>query len=172
MENPVRLTDCLEINSRLKPFIGKFIHDYEINVINVAWLTDEQIAMFNSDFKILAKQLQSLRLGKGTMFFDDEITHMYEILGLLNAITGDDTYSNMQRITKPNTMAKKGENTMESIYKITLRKAKKEAEEKTTKEIAFRMKESGMQLSDIAKITQRSTETLKQWFASSKVQSV
>lgn len=173
-EKPLRLSDCLTIDRKLKPLIGEFINDYEIKVINVAWLTDEQIAMFSSDFKILAKQLQSLRLGKGAVFGDDEITHMYEILGLLGALTGDDTYSNMQLLTKPETKARKGENTMDSIYKITLQKAKEEAKEENTRDLAFRMKESGMQLNDIAKITRRSTETLKKWFeaSSSAVQSV
>ena len=176
---PLKLSDCLKFDNRLKPLIETFIHDYEINVINVAWLPDEQIEMFTSDFKILAKQLRSLKLKKQPVMTDDEIIHAFEVLGLMKALTNDNTYENMQALTKPNTKAKEGANTMTSIYALTLKqtaeKATKEAEEKATKEIAFRMKESGISINDIAKITNRSINTLKKWFAeapSSKTHSV
>lgn len=169
-EKPLKLSDCLKIDSRLKPFMGAFIHDYEINVVNVAWLPDEQIKMFSSDFKILAKQLQSLRLGREITMTDDEITHAFEVLGLLSALTNDDIYNKMQSISQMNNSIRKGEKqTMTSIYTLTLQEKEKEAaikaEEKTTKEIAFRMKESGIPVADIARITKRSTETLEKWFA-------
>lgn len=175
--NYLRLSECLEITPELKPFV----QDYEIKVVNMAWLSDEQIEMFQSDFKILAKLLRSLRLKKDVEFTNDEIKHTYEILELFNTLTQDELYAKMRRGISKADVEKKGvAYTMKSMYSLALERAeakaaeeaKKKTEEKTTREIAFRMKESGMQLSDIAKITQRSTETLKQWFASSKVQSV
>ncbi|MCR5313407.1 MAG: Rpn family recombination-promoting nuclease/putative transposase [Bacteroidaceae bacterium] len=47
---PTNLCGCFEIPERLKPFVS----DYKINVFNVAWLDDQTIDMFKSDFKFVA----------------------------------------------------------------------------------------------------------------------
>lgn len=162
--NNLKLSDCLKIDNTLKPLLGKFIHDYEINVINVAWLTDEQIEMFTSDFKILAKQLRNLRIEGKPIMTNDEITHAFEMLGLMKALTNDNIYENMQAFTEPNNIAKEGANTMTSIYTLTLQQTAEKAAEKKTKEIAFRMKENGIAITDIAKMTNCNINMLKKWF--------
>ena len=57
---PKNLCGCFEIPEELKPFVS----DYEINVFEIAWLDDNTINMFQSDFKFVAKYFQAKRLNK------------------------------------------------------------------------------------------------------------
>ena len=34
--------------------LDPYVSDYKVNLFEVAWLSDEQIAMFQSDFKVVA----------------------------------------------------------------------------------------------------------------------
>jgi len=71
----------------------KHFQNYGINVINVAWLTDEQIDCFQSDFKILAKVLKHLRLHPEEKYQDEqEIEYAKQLLQVLTEITGDKDY--------------------------------------------------------------------------------
>ena len=45
-----RLKECFEIPPQLEPFVN----DYKLNVIEVAWLSDETLAKFTGDFKFFA----------------------------------------------------------------------------------------------------------------------
>ena len=47
---PASLLKCLEIPKGLEPFVS----DYNINIFEIAWLTDEKVDMFKSDFRIVA----------------------------------------------------------------------------------------------------------------------
>jgi hypothetical protein len=51
------LVDCLDIPKDLKPFVS----DYKINIFEIAYLTDEQVAMFKSDFRLVADYFVQLR---------------------------------------------------------------------------------------------------------------
>lgn len=44
--------------------LGRFVSDYKINVFELAWLTDDQIQAFKSDFHEVALFLRSLRTGE------------------------------------------------------------------------------------------------------------
>ena len=78
------LTDCFKIEERLKPFVS----DYKINVIEVSFLTAEQVAMFRSDFKIIADFFVQSRLGKYKPS-EDNIHHADEVFKLMSVLTGD-----------------------------------------------------------------------------------
>ena len=57
---PRTLHDCMEIPEVLVPYTG----DYPINLFSIAFLTDEQVALFHSDFKIVADYLVRTRRGE------------------------------------------------------------------------------------------------------------
>ncbi len=85
----LRLKELLEIPEEMDPLIN----DYKINVFEVAWLTDDQIKMFHSDFRIVAKFFSEKR--KNPEYVPDdpsEIRHVDEVLKLIAAVTGDDRY--------------------------------------------------------------------------------
>ena len=82
---PKHLLDCFKVPEALKPFVN----DYKINVFNIAWLSDETIEMFQSDFKIVAKYFQTLRLKKDYEGSNEEIRHVDALLKMLSVLTGD-----------------------------------------------------------------------------------
>ena len=56
---PVSLCELMEIPDKMRPFV----QDYRIKVFDIAYLEDEVIESFTSDFKIVAKFFKAKRLG-------------------------------------------------------------------------------------------------------------
>ena len=84
-----RLSDVISVPDRLKPFFS----DYKINVFEVAWLSEEQISHFKSNFRVVANFFVKKRLDPEYIPDDlTEITHVDEVLKLISAVSGDDRY--------------------------------------------------------------------------------
>ena len=49
-KRPKTLFECLDIPEEIKPYVN----DYRMNLYEVAYLSDEQVEMFTSDFKVVA----------------------------------------------------------------------------------------------------------------------
>ena len=76
--------------------LDKFVNDYSMQVFEIAWLTEEEIERFQSDFRILAKLFVKKRKNKDYIPDDPtEIKHVDEVLKLLQVMTGDDRYKEM-----------------------------------------------------------------------------
>lgn len=59
----------------------------------IAWLTDEQLEMFKSDFKVVARFFVNKRRNPDYVADDPtEIQHVDEVLKLLSVMTGDRDY--------------------------------------------------------------------------------
>jgi hypothetical protein len=62
-------------------------------VVEVAWLTDEEINRFKSDFRIVANFFKNKRLNENYIPDDPTvIKHVDEVLKLLSVMTGDNRY--------------------------------------------------------------------------------
>lgn len=85
---PKNLLECFKVPDELKPFVN----DYKINVFDIAWLSDETIDMFQSDFKFVAKYFQTVRLKKDYKGSNEEIRHVDALLKMLSALTGDNSF--------------------------------------------------------------------------------
>lgn len=85
---PKNLLGCFKVPDELKPFVN----DYKINVFDIAWLSDEIIDMFQSDFKFVAKYFQTVRLKKNYKGSNEEIRHVDALLKMLSALTGDNSF--------------------------------------------------------------------------------
>ena len=85
---PKNLCACFEIPKELKPFVS----DYQINVFEIAWLDNETIEKFQSDFKIVAKYFQTKRLNADYKGSKEKIEHVDETLKMLSVLTGDDSF--------------------------------------------------------------------------------
>ena len=90
---PKLLSECMNVDKRLRPFFK----DYGINVIEVSFMTEEQVAQFNSDFRIIADFFRQSRLGHYSPSQDD-IHHADEVFKLMSVLTKDkrfdETYNN------------------------------------------------------------------------------
>lgn len=108
---PKNLLGCFKVPEELNPFVN----DYKINVFNIAWLSDKTIDMFQSDFKIVAKYFQTVRLKKDYKGSNEEIIHVDALLKMLSALTGDNSFEEVYN----NGNLKKGGVTMcEVVEKI------------------------------------------------------
>lgn len=73
--------------------LAKYVQDYKINVFDVAFLEDDVIEKFTSDFKAVARFFKDKRLrleANDTI----EIKHPAEIADLFSVFTGDEGYRN------------------------------------------------------------------------------
>lgn len=80
-----------------------FVNDYKINLFEIAWLTDEQVAEFKSDFQIVADYFVQMRKNGTYHGSVSKVRHMREVLQLLTVLTND------ARFLKTIDEAKKGD---------------------------------------------------------------
>lgn len=85
----LNLRDCLDIPDCLSPYVN----DYKVHVFDIAYLTDEQIEMFKSDFKIVASYFVNRRKKQAFSFPDKIPEHVDAVLKLLSVLTGDPRFS-------------------------------------------------------------------------------
>lgn len=89
-KKPRTLYECLDIPEELKPFVN----DYRMNLYEIAYLTDEQVQLFTSDFKIVADYFVQMRRNKNYTAPQTAITHVHELLQLMSVMTKDSRYEN------------------------------------------------------------------------------
>lgn len=123
---PKRLSDCIDIPKKLMPYVN----DYKINVFEIAWLDDETINKFTSDFKFVAKYFQTKRLKIDFVPSNEEIKHVDEILKLFSALTGD---KNFEKIYNELDTKKGGIDMCEIVQKF-ISQGKAEGKEENQKE--------------------------------------
>lgn len=91
-KKPKSLKESLKIDSRLESFVS----DYKINVFNLAWLTDEQINAFRSDFRIVAEYLRAMRTGDTGKWTRQKIRYVGEIIDLMRLLSDDEIFDSME----------------------------------------------------------------------------
>lgn len=86
---PMSIKDLIDIPEGMEDYVN----DTKIHVFEISWLTQEQIDMFESDFKIVANFFVEKRKNKDYIPDDKtEIKHVDEVLKLLSVMTGDNRY--------------------------------------------------------------------------------
>ena len=84
-----RLYDCVNVPDALKPYVN----DYRINVFEVAFLTDDELEHFHSDFRIVADYFAHRRLDRDYRPTNPQaFRHQTELLSLLTAISRDSRF--------------------------------------------------------------------------------
>ncbi len=145
------LLDAMNISSEWKPFVN----DYALNIFEIAHLSDEQVKMFKSDFRIVADFFVQQRKSKCYKPKREIIQHVDAVLKLMSVLTKDNRFEQAQ-----NQLEKGGDITMcEVLDKIEnegIRKGRLEGmlkilleEGYTVEEIASRLKISTAQVEKI-----------------------
>ena len=116
------LYEAVRVPDELKPFVT----DVKLNVFEVAWLTDEQVAKFKSDFRIVADYFVQKRKTGTYIGSKDTMRHVYEVLQLLSVMEHVD-YLERAVVEK---RVKGGKQDMSSIFDQYIKEgeARKEAE--------------------------------------------
>ena len=87
--SPHNLKGVIDIPKELEPYVN----DYKTNIFNIAFLDDETVQMFQSDFRIVADFFVQKRKNKDYVPDEHKIKHVDEMLKLLQVLTGDDRYN-------------------------------------------------------------------------------
>ena len=73
-----------------------YVSDYRINLFEIAWLSDEQVAKFKSDFRIVADYFVQMRKNGDYVPSAQQMTHVREVLHMMSVLTKDDRFERVQ----------------------------------------------------------------------------
>ena len=92
---PVSLVDMLNLPENLKSYVS----DYQINLVQVAFLEDEVIAKFQSDFQVVAEFFKAKRLGKvdKLKYNKKKWCHVAELLDFFQTFMGFRKYEEIRQ---------------------------------------------------------------------------
>ena len=79
------LSEIFHVPEELKPYFN----DHKINLFEIAFLEDEQVQLFKSDFRIVADYFVQIRKNKNYIPSKDKILHVEEVLKMMSALTKD-----------------------------------------------------------------------------------
>ena len=77
---PTSLRECFK---DIPPELEPYVNDYKIRVIDVAWLPDETIAKFTSDFRFIAQYYSEMRKQQTWKPMPEHITHIRDLLMII-----------------------------------------------------------------------------------------
>lgn len=86
---PKSLYERLDIPDELRPMVN----DHKINLFEIAFLSDEEISCFHSDFRIIAEFFVKTRTDPDYTPSNITIRHVHEILQFMDVMTKDNRYS-------------------------------------------------------------------------------
>ena len=86
------LYECFEIPEELKPYVN----DYSINLFEIAFLSDEQVNLFQSDFKIVADYFVQMRKNNDYVASKEVMEHVDAVLKLMSVLTQDERFYEAQ----------------------------------------------------------------------------
>ncbi len=149
-KTPRTLYECLDIPEEIRPYVN----DYRMNLYEIAYLSDEQVQMFTSDFRIVVDYFVQMRKNRNYIAPETTIKHVHELLQLMSVMTGDyrfeDVYdSDMERRTVTmcevldrveNRGIQKGEDMILTLMRYLLSNNRLEDARRATEDEAYRCK--------------------------------
>lgn len=87
------LHSIMSIPDKFKPYT----QDYQVKVYDIAFLEDQVIEGFNSDFKLVAKFFKNKRSGRMDLFGEEKIKHIEEFMDFLAVFTDDRRYQEIKK---------------------------------------------------------------------------
>lgn len=84
-DKPLNLSDCLEVPEKFRPYVN----DYRINLFEIAYLSEEQVGLFRSDFRVVADYFVQMQKTGDYVPSPEVLQHVQETLQLLSVMTDD-----------------------------------------------------------------------------------
>ena len=125
--------------------LGRLVPDYPIHIIEVAFLSPEQLGKLKSDFRYVADHLIQTRTSGEYVSIGGEIVHVDETLKLLGAITGDGRF---QEAMNDVTLAGKEQITMSDVIDSYIARGREEGREETRKKYEAALAEKDRALAE------------------------
>ena len=100
-KSSLNLKDHLKIPEGLEEYVS----DYKAHLFEIAFLPDEQVRMFKSDFRYVAEYFVASRKKKEGLTPEftitlDHLKHVEEFIELMNAITNSSRFSSLPKLIK------------------------------------------------------------------------
>mgnify|MGYP000629392000 FL=1 len=150
---PLSLKERLNIPQEFEPYVN----DYKINLFQIAYLTREQVELFQSDFKVVADYFVQKRENGDYVPSSQELTHVQETLQLLSIMTNDNRFEEAYNTTTDgkkggtrnmcevldkveNRGKAEGENKMASLMKMLFDQNRIDDAKKASEDEAYRAK--------------------------------
>ena len=152
----------------LKPGLERFVQDYGINLFEIAYLTDEQVNGFHSDFKYVADYFVQMQRTGTYIGSPEDMCHVREVLYLMTALTGDGRFASVAG-TK---IGEDGKGEMKNMCEVLDMIEKRgydtgydQGYESSARKVAIKMYQKGIDLEDIAEIIGTGIETIRDWLS-------
>ena len=81
------------LGDRIPDGLRPFVQDYRLNIFDIAFLPDEKVDQFKSDFKVLADYLVQMRKNDSYVPSEQIIVHVREVLNLMSQVTDDSRFA-------------------------------------------------------------------------------
>lgn len=85
---PLSLLERLEVPEGLK----SYVNDYKVNLFEIAYLDEEKVKLFQSDFRVVADYFVQKRKTGDYHPGTEQLTHIQETLSLLSIMTNDNRF--------------------------------------------------------------------------------
>lgn len=145
--------------------LRKIVSDYKISVFEIAWLTEEQVASFQSDFRIVADYFVQMRKSKDYVPLSQKMMHVREVLQLMSVLTEDvrfeQAYNDSKNGKEPKTMCE----VLDRIENRGIQKGMMEGKVLALRNIMETMQLTLDQAMNALKIPQEERENLKKLVA-------
>lgn len=143
---------------------------HKISLFEIAWLTDEQVSGFQSDFGIIADYFVQMRKTGTYNGSVKDLRHMREVLQLLSVLTDDsrflDTVISAVKGDEPKNMCEVLDRIENRGREQGIVQGIKQGEINNAKKVAFRLNRKGLSMEDIADVVETDINTVSLWIQS------
>ena len=91
---PRSIKEMVEIPEGLE----EYVNDYKLHIFEIAYLTEDQVKLFRSDFRIVADYFVQKRKNKTYIPSKKTIKHVYAMLKFMSVMTGDERFLEAQKV--------------------------------------------------------------------------
>ncbi|MBR3459122.1 MAG: hypothetical protein IKH16_13370 [Selenomonadaceae bacterium] len=91
-QTPRTLKECFP---HIPPELEPYVNDYKIHVFEIAWLPDETIKKFKSDFRFVADYYSQMRKNQRWEPMPGKVKHVKELFDLFGSLTSDKRFIEM-----------------------------------------------------------------------------
>ena len=153
-----RWTYLSELRKRLQIPDGfkKYVSDYQINLFEIAYLTDEQLDMFESDFRIVADYFVQMRKNGEYQPEPRPIRHVRETLHMISVLTEDN------RFEEVNNEGQEGVRTMCEVLDRIEKRGEQRGLEQGIKQMIVRMYKNGYSIKQISRVAEMSEKSIQE----------
>ena len=157
-DKPLSLMERLKVPEKFKPFVN----DYKVNLFEIAFLDEEKVKLFKSDFKVVADYFVQMRKTGNYVPNAEQIVHVKETLGLLSIMTNDSRFEDALNADAYFDDGKEIRNMCDVLDRVE-NKGRAEGEEKKAKDMAVSLYKQGVKPDVIATAAGVTVAVVEKW---------